>query len=56
MTTPTIQFSTRTILYCAGVMALSFGFVFGTLGSYEKQAVEQARITQEFTKMVMKGD
>ncbi len=50
MTTPTIQFSTRTILYCAGVMALSFGLVFLAMNAQDERMKLDARINQEIVK------
>ena len=50
MTTPTIQFSTRTILYCAGVMALSFGFVFLAMMAEEQKMSYDAKVAQEWVK------
>ncbi len=50
MTTPTIQFSTRTIMYCAGVMALSFGFVFLAMNAQDERMKLDAEINQEIVK------
>ncbi len=50
MTTPTIQFSTRTILYCAGVMALSFGFVFLAMNAQDERMKLDQKINQEIVK------
>ncbi len=50
MTTPTIQFRTRTILYCAGVMALSFGFVFLAMMAEEQKIRLDEKINQEIVK------